>query len=79
MDKIYYLNQDNKLIIRTSINNDYWNKIIKDIKKPLWFMITFLSLTFIAVYYIYQALSKKLRKNIRINMRPLLKSAKSYG
>ncbi|MCC8377806.1 MAG: hypothetical protein LN567_05440 [Rickettsia endosymbiont of Graphium doson] len=65
MDKIYYLNQDNKLIIRTSINNDYWNKIIKDIKKPLWFMITFLSLTFIAVYYIYQALSKKIEKEYK--------------
>ncbi len=61
MDKIYYLNQDNKLIIRTSINNDYWNKIVRDIKNPLWFMITFLSLTFIVLYYIYQALSKKMR------------------
>lgn len=79
MDKIYYLNQDNKLIIRTNINNDYWNKIIKDIKKPLWFMITFYRLP-LSLYIIYIKLyQKKLRKNIRINMRPLLKSAKSYG
>lgn len=49
IEKIYYLNQDNKLLISVRVDNNYWNQIAKDIMKPFWFIIVFLSFSFIAL------------------------------
>ncbi|WP_342257174.1 hypothetical protein [Rickettsia endosymbiont of Aspidapion aeneum] len=86
IEKIYYLNQDNKLLISTSIDNNYWKQVVKDIMKPFWFMIAFLSFSFIVLCYLYSALLKKYDRELKVNMilqlkimKLRLKILKNYG
>ncbi|MGX6960797.1 MAG: hypothetical protein ACIPMY_06315 [Rickettsia endosymbiont of Pentastiridius leporinus] len=60
IERTHYLNQDNKLVIKVGIDNNYWNKIVKDIRKPLWAVITYLSIGFIILCYLFRALLRKL-------------------
>ncbi|HJD60031.1 MAG TPA: hypothetical protein LFW20_05210 [Rickettsia endosymbiont of Omalisus fontisbellaquei] len=65
IEKTHYLNQDNKLIIRVNVDNNYWNQLAKDIRKPLWVVINFLSISFIIVCYIYKTLSKRFKEEYK--------------
>jgi len=58
IEKIHYLNQSNKLLIRVNVDNNYWHQIAKDIKKPFWIIITFLSFSFVVLCYLCRVLSK---------------------
>ncbi|WP_341793954.1 MULTISPECIES: hypothetical protein [unclassified Rickettsia] len=62
IEKIHYLNQDNKLVIGISVDNNYWNQVAKNIRQPFWVIITFLSFSFIIVCCLYRVLFKKFEK-----------------
>lgn len=62
IEKIYYLNQDNKLVISLSIDDKYWNQTAQDIREPFWIIISFISFSFIVICYLYRVLSIKLEQ-----------------